>query len=336
MQIKERILLAEYSTFHIGGPAQYFAAVRTLDDIREALMFAKDRHLPVFVLGGGSNVLCADEGFSGVVLKVELVGVHVEKTITHVRMTAAAGESWDALVARAVAEGGWGIENLSAIPGTVGGACIQNIGAYGAALSQTLETVEVFDTHESVTKILTNADCRFGYRGSLFKENPGRYIVLSVTLALSCVPIPNLSYRDLRARFAETTPRLEEIRDAIITIRKNKFPDITQEGTAGSFFKNPMLPHEEAEALKNKYPDMPLFSMPETSDIKVPLAWLLDTVLGLHGTRVGGARVFEKQALVIATAAGTSARDVKELVSFIEKKVFDELKIKIEPEVKIL
>lgn len=341
MQIKERILLAEYSTFHIGGPAQYFAAVRTLDDIREALMFAKDRHLPVFVLGGGSNVLCADEGFSGVVLKVELAGVHVEKTITHVRMTAAAGESWDALVARAVQEGGWGIENLSGIPGTVGGACIQNIGAYGAALSQTLETVEVFDTHESVTKILTNADCRFGYRGSLFKDEPGRYIVLSATFALKINGTPDLSYRDLQTRFendiAASVPlTLLEIREAVVDIRRNKFPDITQEGTAGSFFKNPMVSPEQAEALKEKYPDIPLFSMPETMDIKVPLGWLLDKVLMMHGMRVGGARVFEKQALVIATAAGTSARDVKELVSFIEKKVFDELKIKIEPEVKIL
>ncbi len=336
MQIQENIALAPYTTFKLGGPARYFSIAKTTADIEEALRFSQEKHAPVFVLGGGSNVLIADQGYEGMVLKVELgdISAHREEDIYIV--TAGAGASWDEVVSRAVHEGAWGIENLSGVPGTVGGAVVQNIGAYGAALSQVLQSVEVFDRTEGKVKTLSVDECRFGYRGSIFKEEEGRYIVLSATLALSLSPKPNVSYKDLQGRFDDSSIDIQAIRSAILDIRKGKFPDLSVEGTAGSFFKNPIMSQAEAALLQQKYPEMPIFHMPETDGVKVPLAWLLDNALHLKGFEINGARVFEKQALVIAAARGTSSNDVKNLAEFVEKKVFDELKIKIEAEVKII
>jgi UDP-N-acetylmuramate dehydrogenase len=286
----------------------------------------------VFVLGGGSNVLVPDEGFAGIVIKIEMKGL--EKAGDTI--VAGAGEEWDKIVEYAVGQNLWGLENLSGIPGTVGGACVQNIGAYGAALSETLASIDVFDTKDGTQKTLSNVQCNFGYRGSIFKEEEGRYVVLSATFELHTTPNPKLTYKDLVSRFAGATVALHDIREAVLEIRKQKFPDLVVEGTAGSFFKNPIMPKEEAEKLKGTYPDMPLFEMPETQGLKVPLAWLLDNALHMKGTSVGKARLFEKQILVIATHKNAHARDVHELATLVQKKVFDELQIKIEPEVKIL
>ncbi len=330
--MQENIALAPYTTFRLGGKARFFVTVKNIDDISEAISFAKEKSLPVFILGGGSNVLVGDEGFAGVVIKIEVSGVEQEGNM----ITAGAGENWDELVAYAVEKNLWGIENLSGIPGTVGGAVVQNIGAYGAALSEVLGSVEVFDTHEQEIRTLSKEMCNFGYRGSIFKTEEGRYIVLRATLKLSHTPNPKLSYKDLSARFADSSEDLAAIRAAVLEIRKGKFPDISVEGTAGSFFKNPLLSKTEAEALSLKYPEMPFFPTPETSQVKIPIAWLMDKALSLHGTRVGGARVFEKQILVIVASRNASATDVKELASLVQKKVFDQLQIKIEPEVKII
>lgn len=333
MRPQENIALAPYTTFKIGGPARYFVFARTIDELIEALTFAKEKSLPVFVLGGGSNVLISDEGFDGLVIKIEIKnGITVDGT----SVVASAGENWDELVALCVARGLWGIENLSGIPGTFGGAVVQNIGAYGAVLSQVLTLVAVYDTTVGQIKMLSVEECNFGYRGSIFKEEEGRYIVLAATLRLSSSPTPNISYKDLQTRFNDSSIDINAVRGAVLEIRAAKFPDLSLEGTVGSFFKNPIMSHADAEILKEKYPDMPLFSMPETDGVKVPLGWLLDHALNLKGFSVGGARVFEKQALVISAEQKTSAHDVRELASLIQKKVFEKFQIKIEPEVKII
>lgn len=333
MQFLENIALAPYTTFKIGGLARFFVAVKTVDELAESLDFARDQNLATLILGGGSNILISDDGFDGLVIKIEIKnGITVDKT----SVAASAGENWDELVAFCVENGLWGIENLSGIPGTLGGAVVQNIGAYGAALSQVLTLVAVYDTTETRIKMLSVEECKFGYRGSIFKEEEGRYIILAATLRLVSSPTPNVSYKDLQTRFKDSSIDLKAIRNAVLEIRAGKFPDLAVEGTAGSFFKNPIMSQEEANVLKQTYPEMPLFSMPETNGIKVPLGWLLDHALNLRGYAVGGARLFEKQALVIAAAQGTSAHEVKELVNTVQKKVFEELKIKIEPEVKIL
>lgn len=184
--------------------------------------------------------------------------------------------------------------------------------------------------------MLSVEECNFGYRGSIFKEEEGRYIVLAATLRLSSSPTPNISYKDLQTRFNDSSIDINAVRGAVLEIRAAKFPDLSLEGTVGSFFKNPIMSHADAEILKEKYPDMPLFSMPETDGVKVPLGWLLDHALNLKGFSVGGARVFEKQALVISAEQKTSAHDVRELASLIQKKVFEKFQIKIEPEVKII
>jgi UDP-N-acetylmuramate dehydrogenase len=330
--IEEDIQLAPFTTFGIGGNARFFARATTLAELREALAFVKEKALKFFILGGGSNILVGDAGFDGLVIKIELAGVEEEGDT----FIAAAGESWDALVERAVSKNLWGIENLSGIPGTVGGAVVQNIGAYGQALSEVLQSVEVFDTTEGVTKEFSNAQCHFGYRNSVFKIEPGRYIILRVALSLQKEARPKVSYKDLAARFKESTPTLSQLRAAVLEIRGNKFPNLKEEGTAGSFFKNPVVPLEDAHTLQAKYPELPVFSLPESEFIKIPLAWLFDHVLRMHGTQVGGARLYERQPLVIAAKKGTSSQDVIALAHLVEEKVKNEFNIAIEPEVYVI
>jgi len=339
MTIEEDIPLAPYTTFGIGGPARYLALVQDVKEVCEALAFAKAKALKIFVLGGGSNVLIDDEGFDGLVLKIECRGVNTVREGDGALMVAGAGESWDNLVARAVQEELWGLENLSGIPGTVGGAVVQNIGAYGAALSQTLEWVEVLDQEQERIKTFTKEACQFGYRESIFKKEPGRYLVLHAAFLLSTTPQPNISYKDLTDRFKGATPTLQEIRTAVLSIREKKFPDLSAEGTAGSFFKNPVVSPEEAQKLAARYPGLPLFTLPESAGIKIPLGWLLDFrhgVLDMRGVRVGGARLFERQFLVIAAEKKSTAADVKELAKIVQEKVLTTCGISVENEVHIV
>ena len=335
MQIQENIPLAPLTTFGIGGPARFFALVENVEELEESLDFARDRQLKVFVLGGGSNVLVGDKGFDGLVIKIEIKGIEEVVGLC----VAGAGERWDALVEYSVQKNLWGIENLSGIPGSVGGSTVQNVGAYGQALSQTLEWIEVYDTYARRVLRLAKSDCAFGYRRSIFKESDGRYIVLRVALKLSATGTPSVSYKDLREMFLERSPPLQEVRDAVLEIRAKKFPNTRQEGTAGSFFKNPILSAAKAEALQAKYPEMPLFALPESTDIKVPLAWFLDYrhgVMDLRGVVVGGARMYEKQFLVLVAEKNTLAEDVKKLAVLVQKKVRETLGVEIEPEVKII
>lgn len=188
MQVEENVALGPLTTFHVGGPARFFARAHTIDDIHEGLAFAKEKSLPVFILGGGSNVLVGDKGFAGVVIKIELKGIEQDGNT----LTAGAGENWDALVAYAVDKNLWGIENLSGIPGSVGGAVVQGIGAYGAAVGQTLSLVEVFDRETAEVKKMSNAECRFDYRDSFFKHDNERHIILRAAFALSSSPTPNV------------------------------------------------------------------------------------------------------------------------------------------------
>ncbi|MDO8518344.1 MAG: UDP-N-acetylmuramate dehydrogenase [bacterium] len=335
MEIQEQVSLAQYTTFHIGGSARYLALAQDIQEVRECLSFAKEKNLGVLILGGGSNILVHDIGFGGLVIKIELSGIELQKNGNEVLFVAGAGASWDALVARAVQENLWGIENLSGIPGTVGAAPVQNIGAYGVELKDTLVWVEALDVETKEAKKFTNTECNFGYRTSVFKKNPGRYVVLRVALALDAHGTPNLAYRDLSEAFIGVqSPTLGQIRDAVLAIRSRKFPDLTQEGTAGSFFLNPIVSVEKATELATQFPTLPQFTA--EGGVKISLAWLLDNALGLKGARVGGARLFERQPLVIVAQKNTSSRDITELAEKVQKEVKEKLRIEIEPEVKIL
>lgn len=357
MQIEENVTLAPLTTFQIGGAARFFVRVSTIEELKEAFDFAQAQNLRTQILGGGSNVLFGDEGFDGLVIKIELTGVEFQNEMA----AAAAGESWDKFVAQTIEKNLWGLENLSGIPGTVGGAVAGSIGAYGAAVAQTVEWVEALEVESGEVKRLTNAQCQFGYRESLFSEaepvyggvglpfisperiGSAKLVILRAAFALSTAPKPELLYKDLAERFlpaqagAGKNPSLAEIRQAVLEIRAKKFPDLSAEGTAGSFFKNPVLEASEAQKLAEKYPGLPLFPMPEAHGrMKVPLAWLLDHVLELHGTKIDGARLFENQILVIAVQPGARAADVRALAQQIAEKAKKEIGLEISSEVKII
>lgn len=331
MPIERHVPLRDKTTFRIGGAARYFCFARSLDDLAEGLGFARSNGLPVFILGSGSNILLDDAGFDGLVIQLGLTGLSFLPQGERMELSAAAGESFDGVAARAAREGLWGLENLSGIPGSVGGAVVQNIGAYGAALSQCLAWVDVLDLETGDASRLPNSACAFGYRESLFKHQ--KKIVLGAGFLLSTTPAPNLSYDDLRVRLGSTPPSLGAIRQAVLSIRRGKFPDLSKEGTAGSFFKNPIVSGRDAGALR---PHAPLFFLPEAEAYKLPLAYLLDHGLHLNGLSVGGARLFERQPIVIAAHPGTSSADVRELAELVERRVFDTYGIAVEREVLVV
>lgn len=331
MKILENIPLAQYTTFKIGGPARFFCRVQSEDELMEAVTFAKENFLPIFVLGGGSNLLISDKGFSGLVIKVELKGV----SYVDDRVTAAAGEMWDSVVEDTVNRGLYGLENLSAIPGTVGAAPVQNIGAYGAEISKVLESVRVLEVETLAFVNLSNSDCRFQYRDSVFKQQKGKFIVTSCVFKLDKNGKVNISYKDLVEFFQKkslASPSLEEVRQAVIDIRWNKLPDWNLWGTAGSFFKNPVLPLQQYIDLRQRYPDLPSF--PECDGkVKVSLAWIIDKICGFRGGHLGNVYVYEKQALVIVSKPGATASEVVSLTSTIMDRVKEKTGLKIEAEV---
>ncbi len=331
---KEGVRLADHTTFHIGGTADHFITAHSLDELKEACSFARERSLPILPIGGGSNILVRDDGVRGVVIKIALPGIVYEPDEAYgVRATVGAGESWDAFVADAVLNGYWGVENLSAIPGTVGATPIQNVGAYGVEVASLIEYVEAFDTHSGEVRRFTNDECAFGYRSSFFKTDEGqRYIVTAVCFKLTRVPTPHIHYKDLVRAFGDHVPELQEVRDAVIRIRARKFPDLATYGTAGSFFKNPRVSSAQFTELKDRYPDIPGF--PEVDGrIKVPLGWILDKLLGLRGYREGAVGTYEGQSLVLVNFGGATALNVDAFARTIETKVFDATGVEIEREV---
>jgi len=327
MLIEENVPLAPLTTFCIGGAAKYFVRVRNVEELKQSLDYARDHNLATLVLGGGSNVLISDDGFDGLVIKIEMAGVERDGDT----LIAEAGENWDNLVARAVADGLWGIENLSGIPGTAGAAPVQNIGAYGSEIKNTLAWVDAFDTRSGTVARLNNTECAFGYRTSRFKKEPGRFVIVRAAFALDKNGAPNASYKDLAgiSKF-----NLGEVRKKVLEVRAGKFPDLKKEGTAGSFFLNPVVSGQKAAGLLAEYPDLPHFKA--ENGVKVSLAWLLDRALGIKGLSVGGARLFERQPLVISAERAARSRDVAELARKVADLVRDKLQITIEPEVKII
>jgi UDP-N-acetylmuramate dehydrogenase len=239
------------------------------------------------------------------------------------------------LVAETVSRGLSGLENLSDIPGVVGASPVQNIGAYGVEVKDVIESVEVLDMRTRGLRTLAPEECAFGYRDSIFKHDEGKpFIVTNVSFSLSPVFHPNIAYKDLTEYFATRAApsSSREVRDAVCTVRAAKFPDLSVLGTAGSFFKNPVLSTEVKEALAAKYPDIPSFPA-APGWYKVPLAWILDHVLHVNGFRSGNVSLFEKQPLVLVAHTGATAREIDDFARDIEKKVFDATHIEIEREV---
>lgn len=334
MSISEHVPLHTLTTLKVGGVARYVVVCKTPGDVKEAVAFAQKHQLPFAPLGGGSNVLAADDGFPGVVILIQIGGMIFQQDDSgSVRVVVGAGVSWDEFVAEAAARGLWGVENLAGIPGTVGAAPVQNIGAYGAEVAQVIKEVEVYDalTNE-VTQIASDA-CQFGYRDSRFKHEPN-LIILSVTFLLSPHSAPRVGYADLAAAIerGEDLSTPAAIGAVVRRIRGGKFPDLATCGTAGSFFKNPIISHEQHAALAQVLGAVPSF--PVAGGVKVPLAFILDRMLGLRGHRAGNVSLFGNQPLVIVADAGATAHEIDTFAHDIAARVKKATNISIEREVR--
>ncbi len=338
--IRENVRLAPYTTLRMGGIARYFADIDHEDQLREALYFAERHALPVFVLGGGSNVLIADSGFSGVVIHIVNKGVTFHKPKPGgVLVTAAAGEDWDKFVAQCVARDFAGLECLSGIPGLVGGTPIQNVGAYGQEVSATIVAVRAFDRPANRVVEMTNAECQFSYRASVFNTTArDRYIVLNVTYRLTPHGEPAVRYADLQKYFAshKTPPTLPEVRAAVLAIRAGKgmviVPNDPDGQSAGSFFRNPIVTPEIFSQVEAIAPEpVPHFATAQ-GQIKIPAAWLIEKAGFAKGYEQGRVGISSKHSLALINRSNATARELLTLVEQIQKQVQERFGIALEPE----
>jgi UDP-N-acetylmuramate dehydrogenase len=335
MRTEENVPLAKLTTLRVGGRARYVCTVSSVEEVADAVLFAREHELPFRVLGGGSNVLANDTGFSGIIIRMNIPGISYIEDGTDTLVRVGAGVVWDALVDSVALRGLWGLENLAGIPGTVGASPVQNIGAYGADVSAIFESALVFNSQSMNLSVYTKDDCLFGYRDSAFKHNRD-LIICEVTFRLSRLGAPQLGYSDVAQLVRDgvdmSTP--ERIGAAVRDVRAKKFPDMRTHGTAGSFFKNPIVSREVFAKLSASYGAIPSF--PAVNGIKIPLAFILDRALNLKGFRSGTVSLFGNQPLVIVADVGSTAHDVDAFARDVEKKVFDATGIVIEREVQSL
>jgi len=335
-QLQQNVPLALLTTLGIGGPAKFFIRAESADEIREAMSWTAAQPEPLFILGGGSNVLIADEGFDGVVLQIDLRGMTVlSEDPEAVIVRVAAGERWDDFVALAVANGWAGVECLSGIPGLTGATPIQNVGAYGQDVNETIINVEAIERENGRVVTMTNAECGFGYRQSVFKNAAkDRYIVTSVTFRLKPGGAATIRYPELQKYLDEhaiDARDLAQVRDAVIAIRKRKGmvldPSDPDTRSDGSFFMNPVVSSAQFEKLGK---DVPHF--PAGDQIKLSAAWLIEHA-GFHkGFVHGNVGLSSKHTLAVINRGGGTAREVLELVSMIQDGVRATFGIEIQPE----
>jgi UDP-N-acetylmuramate dehydrogenase len=324
--------LASLNTFGIAARARRYLRVTEAGQLAAALADPQLSALPRLLLGGGSNMLFTRD-FDGLVLHMAIEGraiVGERDGCTLVR--AAAGENWHGFVQWTLAQGLGGLENLALIPGTVGAAPIQNIGAYGAEIKDVFHALTVFDTISGERRVLQAADCRFGYRDSVFKHAEGAgLVVLDVTFALPKAWQPNLRYAELASALAGIdAPSARQVADAVIAIRRRKLPDPALIGNAGSFFKNPVVAGEECARLLASFPDLVHHRQPDGS-AKLAAGWLIDQC-GWKGRSMGAAGVYPKQALVLVNHGGATGAEVVALARAIQRDVADRYGVALEPE----
>ncbi|MGI8813132.1 MAG: UDP-N-acetylmuramate dehydrogenase [Pyrinomonadaceae bacterium] len=339
-EIQENVPLAPLTTLKIGGPARYFARAETEADALAAIEFSETNGIDLFVLGGGSNVLIADNGFSGLVVHVAIAGINVDidTSATDATITAGAGEEWDKLVALAVENDLAGFECLSGIPGFVGGTPVQNVGAYGQEVSGTIISVRCFDRDEKSIVDLPKAECGFSYRTSIFNSTyRGRYIVLSVTYRLRRNGQPHVKYKDLEDLFADRTPTLPEVRDSVLKIRRAKSMVIDASDpnnrSAGSFFKNPVVDASLLASIQREYSGERVPHFPAGGrDVKIPAAWLIEHVGFVKGFRLGKAGISSNHSLALINLGGATAAEIIELKNLIQSRVEIVFDIRLETE----
>jgi UDP-N-acetylmuramate dehydrogenase len=344
LKLQEHIPLAPLTTLQVGGPARYFVETHSENEIAEAISWAAERRLPLFVLGGGSNLLVADEGWPGLVLKVALPGVRHEGQGGNTVFHAGAGENWDEFVALTVRKDCAGLECLSGIPGTVGGTPVQNVGAYGQEVSQTIISVRALEIATGKVCELSNNQCGFRYRTSIFNSKArDRYIVLEVSYRLKQNGWPSLEYADLREYFASASrpPALQDVREAVRKIRQSKamllVPGDEDCRSAGSFFKNPLVTEADATRIQKlaeqHVPGKALPRYPAQDGlVKLSAAWLVEQSGFQKGYSRGPVGISRKHALAIVNRGGAKSEDIIALKNDIEKKVFDLWGLLLQPE----
>ncbi|MGB0107712.1 MAG: UDP-N-acetylmuramate dehydrogenase [Terriglobales bacterium] len=351
MKIQENVPLAPLTTLQVGGAARYFAELRREDEVREAAQFAKTRSLPLFVLGGGSNLVVADSGWPGLVLRIAIGGITSPTTTSPgatgatsnaVLFSVGAGVNWDDFVAQAVAQNCAGVECLSGIPGSVGGTPVQNVGAYGQEVADTIESVRALDLKEDRIVVLPKPACGFRYRASIFNSTErGRCIILGVNYRLQRGGAPSLKYADLQKHFAEkkTPPSLAETRAAVREIRRSKgmliVPGDDDCRSAGSFFKNPVLSaaqfKELAARAASKALEIPSYPALDAQH-KVSAAWLVEHAGFSKGYAAGAAGISRKHALALINRGNAKASDIVGLKDAIQRGVEEAWGILLEPE----
>jgi len=341
MQLQENVPLAPLTTFQVGGPARYFAEVRTAEEAAQAVEYAREKKLPLFVLGGGSNLVVSDRGFPGLVAHVAILGVEDGLSSGRRFFRVGAGEEWDGFVAQSVKLGCAGIENLSGIPGTVGGTPVQNVGAYGQEVAETIQSVRVLDVHSMREIELSNPDSRFSYRTSIFNTSArGRYIVLQVTFALTPGGEPTLKYADLQKFFeGKPTPSLQEVRDAVRQIRLSKamliVPGDDDCRSAGSFFKNPIVSQQKFEEIasiaERSGKKLPSYPAPDGNK-KISAAWLVEQAGFVKGTDRGPVGISRRHSLAIVNRGGARAADIIALKDEVQRGVREKFGVELHPE----
>jgi UDP-N-acetylmuramate dehydrogenase len=344
LRIQENIPLAPLTTFQVGGPARYFIEAHTAHEVLEAVAHATARKLPLFVLGGGSNLVVSDAGWPGIVLRVAIAGVEFEGGLEKMLFHAGAGENWDDFVALTISKKCGGLECLSGIPGTVGGTPVQNVGAYGQEVAEAITEVRVLEIATGKTLTMSGADCGFTYRSSMFNTtHRDRYIVLEVAYRLHRNGEPKIEYADLKKFFAagSAPPTLQQVREAVRSIRRSKAMLIVEGDedcrSAGSFFKNPIVSQAEAnriEALaqqKMHGKRLPCYPAAE-GQVKLAAAWLVEQAGFAKGYSRGTVGISRKHTLAIVNRGGATAKDIVALKDEVQKRVFDVWGVMLQPE----
>lgn len=338
LEILENYDISKLNTFGVKAAARYFARISSIQDLVDLEAIKNLRQQSFLCLGEGSNILFT-QNYPGLALKIEIKGVEELKETEHsVQLKVVAGENWHQFVLNCVNRGWGGVENLSLIPGTVGAAPIQNIGAYGVEVKDVIEAVEFYDVKTKQIKLFMNDQCEFSYRDSIFKkQGRGQWIITAVYFNLSKNPQIKMSYGAIQAELQKrniSQPTIKDLSDLVIAIRRSKLPDPKVIGNAGSFFKNPIIKEEQFFRLKSSYPD--IVAYPEALGfVKLAAGWLVDQC-GLKGYRHGACGVHAHQALVLVNHGGATGKELLHLAEFVQSKVLEKFQVSLETEVQIL
>ncbi len=326
--------LTRYNTFHINARAAYLVKIEDKTELAELIKFSKQQNKPVFIIGEGSNVLFTKD-LDFIVAKLEFKRQKIiQADKNRILVNVEGGKKWDDFVSWTVENGLYGAVNMSFIPGTVGAAPVQNIGAYGAEAGQIVREVNFFNIENNKFSSLRAEHCQFSYRNSIFKTKlKNKVIITDVVFELSKEKNFNLNYKDLKPLENASNLSLKLLRLYIGKVRYHKLPSPSVIGNAGSFFKNPIIHKSQAQQLLKRWPKMPYYDLGQ--NVKIPAGWLIDN-LGLKGFRMGQAAVYEHNALVLVNLGNATGLEILKLANFIQQKVFETYKIKLEPEVNIL